>query len=190
MFRIGFGNDIHRLEENCPLILGGVEIPSEKGAVGHSDADALAHAVTDAIFGALALGDIGSHFSDKDERWKNADSFVFLAEAVRMMKEKGYKIENVDSTISLETPKLRPFIDKMRENLARVLEIEIGNVSVKAKTGEKLDSVGEGKAIKAEAVVLLKKFEKIMNNKKRQTIKLYSSHLIYLTSKICLNKNY
>lgn len=155
MFRIGFGNDIHRLEENRPLILGGVEIPSEKGAVGHSDADALLHAVTDAILGALALGDIGSHFSDKDERWKNADSLVFLAEAVRLMKEKGFKVGNLDSIISLEKPKLRPFIDKMRENLARVLEIELDAVSVKAKTGEKLDAVGEEKAIKAEACVLL-----------------------------------
>ncbi len=155
MFRIGFGNDIHRLEANRPLILGGVEIPAEKGAVGHSDADALAHAVTDAILGALALGDIGSHFSDKDERWKDADSFVFLAEAVRLMKEKGFKIGNVDSIINLEKPKLRPFIEKMRENLARVLEIEIDSVSVKAKTGEKLDAIGEERAIKAEACVLL-----------------------------------
>lgn len=155
MFRIGFGNDIHRLEEDRPLILGGVNIPAEKGAVGHSDADALAHAVTDAILGALALGDIGSHFSDKDERWKGADSFVFLAEAVRLMKEKGFRLGNVDSTVSLEKPKLRPFIDEMRENLARVLELEINCVSVKAKTGEKLDAVGEGNAIKAEACVLI-----------------------------------
>lgn len=155
MFRIGFGNDIHRLEEDRPLILGGVKIPAEKGAVGHSDADALAHAVTDAILGALALGDIGSHFSDKDERWKGADSFVFLAEAVRLMKEKGFRLGNVDSTVSLEKPKLRPFIDEMRENLARVLELEINCVSVKAKTGEKLDAVGEGNAIKAEACVLI-----------------------------------
>ena len=155
MFRIGFGNDIHRLEEDRPFILGGVKIPAEKGAVGHSDADALAHAVTDAILGALALGDIGSHFSDKDERWKGADSFVFLAEAVRLMKEKGFRLGNVDSTVSLEKPKLRPFIDELRENLARVLELEIDCVSVKAKTGEKLDAVGEGNAIKAEACVLI-----------------------------------
>ncbi len=157
MYRIGFGNDIHRLEENHELILGGVKIPAEKGAVGHSDADALAHAITDAILGALALGDIGSHFSDKDERWKDADSFVFLSEAVRMLKEKGFKIENVDSTISLEKPKLRPFINQMRENLAKILEVEIDCVSVKAKTGEKLDSIGEGKAIRVEVIVLLAK---------------------------------
>jgi len=155
MFRIGFGNDIHRLEANKPLILGGVSIQSELGAVGHSDADALAHAVTDAILGALALGDIGTHFSDKDERWKNADSFFFLAEAVRMMKEKKFSVVNLDSTINLEKPKLRPFIDQMRKNLASALEIEVDTVSVKAKTGEGVDSVGNLKAVKAEAVFLL-----------------------------------
>ena len=157
MFRIGFGNDIHRLESGKPLILGGVLIPSEKGAVGHSDADALTHAVTDAILGALAVGDIGSHFSDKDEKWKGADSFVFFREAVRMMKEKGFRVGNLDSTISLEKPKLRPFIEEMRENLAKVLEIEIEFVSIKAKTGEKVDAVGEERAIKAEAIILLQK---------------------------------
>ncbi len=155
MFRVGFGNDIHRLADGKPLILGGVLIESEKGAVGHSDADALTHAVTDAILGALALGDIGSHFSDKDERWKNADSFVFLRVAVGLMKEKGFKVVNVDSTISLETPKLRPFIDAMRENLANALEVEISCVSVKAKTGEKVDAVGKSEAIRAEAVIFL-----------------------------------
>ena len=155
MFRIGFGNDIHRLVKGKPLILGGVEILADKGAVGHSDADALLHAITDAILGALALGDIGSHFSDKDARWKDADSFVFLKHTVELMKEKGFRVVNVDSTISLEKPKLRPFIDKMRENLARMLEIKLDCVSIKAKTGEGLDAVGEEKAIKAEAVVLL-----------------------------------
>jgi 2-C-methyl-D-erythritol 2,4-cyclodiphosphate synthase len=157
MYRIGFGNDIHRLAEGKPLILGGVKIESTLGAVGHSDADCLTHAVTDAILGALALGDIGSHFSDKDERWKNADSFVFLAEAARLMKEKNFRVVNLDSTISLENPKLRPFIEKMRENLAKALEIEINCVSVKAKTGEKVDAVGREEAIKAEAVILLEK---------------------------------
>jgi 2-C-methyl-D-erythritol 2,4-cyclodiphosphate synthase len=157
MFRIGFGSDTHRLEADKPLILGGLRIESDFGAVGHSDADALLHAVTDAIFGALALGDIGSHFSDTDEKWKNADSLVFLAEAVRLMKEKGFSVVNVDSIINLEKPKLRPHIDKMRENLARNLEIEIDCVSVKAKTGEKVDAVGRREAIKVEAVVLLEK---------------------------------
>lgn len=155
MFRIGFGNDIHRLAEGKPLILGGVEIESDKGAEGHSDADALLHAVTDAILGALALGDIGSHFSDKDERWRNADSLVFLHYTVGLMKEKNFRVVNVDSTISLEKPKLRPHIDAMRENLARVLEVNLDAVSVKAKTGEKVDAVGENRAIKAEVIILL-----------------------------------
>ena len=156
MFRIGFGNDIHRLEKGESLILGGVRLESEFGAVGHSDADALTHAVTDAILGALALGDIGSFFSDKDERWKNADSFVFLRRAVELMKQKGYSIVNLDSVVNLEQPKLRPFIEEMRRNLANALEVEIECVSVKAKTGEKVDAVGENRAIKTEAIVLLK----------------------------------
>lgn len=156
MFRVGFGNDIHRLADGKPLILGGVLIGSEKGAVGHSDADCLTHAVTDALLGALALGDIGSHFSDKDERWRNADSFVFLHHAVDLIKEKGFAVVNIDSTISLEMPRLRPFIDEMRENLADVLEIEFDCVSVKAKTGEKVDAVGKSEAIRVDAIVLLK----------------------------------
>lgn len=157
MFKIGFGNDIHRLEEGGKLILGGVEIPSKLGAVGHSDADALTHAITDAILGALALGDIGAHFSDKDERWKGADSFVFLREAVRMMKEKGFAVGNVDTVINLEKPKLRPHIEEMREKLAVALEVEIDSISIKAKTGEKVDAVGNLQAVKTEAVVLLQK---------------------------------
>lgn len=157
MFRIGYGNDIHRLEAGRPLVLGGVRLEAEKGAVGHSDADCLTHAVTDAVLGALALGDIGAHFSDRDERWRGADSFVFLRRTVEMMKEKGYAVVNVDSTISLERPKLRPAIDRMRANLARALEIDVECVSVKAKTGEKVDSVGREEAVRAEAVVLLEK---------------------------------
>ncbi len=153
--RIGFGNDIHRLVANRPLILGGVAIESDLGAEGHSDADALFHAVTDALLGALALGDIGSHFSDQDPRWKDADSRIFLAEAVRLIHEEGFRVANVDSTISLEKPKLRTHIEAMRENLARILEIEKNCVSVKAKTGEGVDSIGQRLAIKAEAVVLL-----------------------------------
>ena len=158
MYRIGFGNDVHRLEKGKPLILGGVRIEAEFGAVGHSDADALFHAVTDALFGALALGDIGSHFSDQDERWKNANSLTFLSEAARLMKEKRFRVVNLDSVINLEMPKLRPHIDRMRENLAQALEIEIDYISVKAKTGEKVDAVGNRQAIKTEAVVLLEKF--------------------------------
>ena len=158
MYRIGFGNDIHRLEAGKELLLGGERIESDLGAVGHSDADALLHAVTDAIFGALALGDIGSHFSDKDERWKNSDSIVFFAEAVRLMKEKNFRVINIDTIINLEKPKLRPYIEQIRGNLARNLEIDISCVSVKAKTGEAVDAVGKSEAIKAEAVILLEKF--------------------------------
>jgi len=155
MFRIGFGNDIHRLVEGKPLILGGVRIESDLGADGHSDADALTHAITDAILGALALGDIGTHFSDGQEKWRNAESFVFLRYAVGLMKENGFAVVNIDSTISLEKPKLREYIDEMRESIATVLEIDQNCVGIKAKTGERMGSVGESKAIKAEAVILL-----------------------------------
>jgi len=155
MFRIGFGNDMHRLVTGKPLILGGVRIESDLGAEGHSDADALTHAVTDAILGALALGDIGTYFSDGQERWRNAESFVFLRYAVGFMKEKGFAVVNVDSTISLEKPKLREYIDEMRKSIAAVLEIEHNCVSIKAKTGEGVDSVGESRAVKAEAMILL-----------------------------------
>lgn len=159
MFRIGFGNDIHRLVRGKPLILGGVAIESDLGADGHSDADVLTHAVTDAILGALALGDIGSHFPNSDERWRNAESFVFLRYAAGLIKERGCIVVNVDSTVHLETPKLRPHIDQMRENLAVALEIDPNAVSVKAKTGEGVDAVGERQAVRAEAVVLVEKKE-------------------------------
>jgi 2-C-methyl-D-erythritol 2,4-cyclodiphosphate synthase len=155
MNRIGFGNDIHRLEEGLPLIIGGVAIESDLGAVGHSDADVLTHAITDAIFGALAFGDIGSHFSDGEERWKNAESLIFLRYAVGLMKEKGYAVGNVDSTIELQSPKLRDYIDQIRDSIAVALEVGHDCISIKAKTGEKLDAVGERKAIKATAVILL-----------------------------------
>lgn len=156
-FRIGHGTDIHRLEPGLPLILGGVRIESDLGAVGHSDADALTHAVTDAILGALALGDIGSHFPDSDERWKNAESFVFLRFVVGLMKEHGYALANLDSTVHLERPKLRAFIDEIRKGFADVLEVETNRVSVKAKTGEAVGDVGRREAIRADAVVLLSK---------------------------------
>ncbi len=155
MNRIGFGTDIHRLVKGLPLILGGVLIESELGAEGHSDADALTHAITDAILGALAIGDIGSHFPDTEERWKNAESFVFLRYAVGLMKQKGFTVENVDSTVHLESPKLRPHIDEIRESLAAALEVETAQISVKAKTGEAVGAVGVGEAVRAEAVVLL-----------------------------------
>jgi 2-C-methyl-D-erythritol 2,4-cyclodiphosphate synthase len=155
MHRIGFGTDIHRLAPGRPLFLGGVRIESDLGADGHSDADALTHAVTDAILGALALGDIGSHFPNTDDRWRNAESFVFLRYAVGLIKERGFSIINADMTVSLEKPKLAPYIETIRESLAGALEIEISQISVKAKTGEMVDAVGESRAIKAEAIVLL-----------------------------------
>jgi 2-C-methyl-D-erythritol 2,4-cyclodiphosphate synthase len=157
MFKIGFGSDIHRLVPGCPLILGGIEIESEFGAEGHSDADALTHAITDSILGALALGDIGTHFPPSDDRWRNAESFVFLRFAVGEMKQHGYQIANLDSTVHLEKPKLRPHIDEIRKGLADALEVETNRVSVKAKTGEGVDAVGERRAVKAEAIVLLQK---------------------------------
>ena len=155
MFRIGYGNDVHRLEEGRPLVLGGVEIASDLGSVGHSDADALTHAVTDAILGALAVGDIGSHFPDSDPQWKGADSFAFLAHAVELASERGFSISNIDSTIELEKPRLRPHIDEMRSKIADAVGIPTEHVSVKAKTGEGVDAVGRREAVRATAVVLL-----------------------------------
>lgn len=155
MFRIGFGNDIHRLAAGRLLMIGGVLVESEHGADGHSDADVLLHAITDAILGALALGDIGTHFPNSDPQWKGIASSVFLSKAAESAKCHGYLVANVDTTISLERPKLRSYIDEMRVNIANLLEIDIGCVSVKAKTGENVDSVGKSEAIRAEAVVLL-----------------------------------
>ena len=159
MFRIGYGNDIHKLVAGRPLILGGVAIESDLGADGHSDADALTHAVTDAILGALALGDIGSHFPNSDERWANAESFVFLRFAVGLMKQHGYALENMDSIVELERPKLRPYIKEIIHGLANALEVDPVRISVKAKTGEGVDAVGERRAVRATAVVILKKDE-------------------------------
>lgn len=157
MFRIGFGNDTHRLTADKPLIIGGLTVESDLGADGHSDADALLHAVTDAILGALALGDIGALFPDTSADWKNADSRIFVREAVRLMKIKGYQINNLDAVVNLERPKLRPHIGAICRNLAELLETDLENISVKAKTGEKVDAVGERRAIKTEAIVLLQK---------------------------------
>jgi 2-C-methyl-D-erythritol 2,4-cyclodiphosphate synthase len=157
MLRIGYGTDIHRLEAGRPLIIGGVEIGSDLGAAGHSDADVLLHAITDAVLGSLALGDIGRHFPDTDERWKGADSLTFLRHANGLINDAGFSIVNIDSVIDLESPKLRPHIEKMRENIAAALNIEAGRVSVKAKSGEKVDSVGELRAVRAQAVVLIEK---------------------------------
>lgn len=157
MYRIGFGTDIHRLVAGRPLIIGGVTIDSDLGAVGHSDADVLMHAATDAVLGALALGDIGTHFPNDDERWRDATSERFLRHAVDLIKKRGYKVANLDSVIDLERPKLRSHIDAMRTNLAAALEVDIDQVSVKAKTGEAVDAVGERRAIRAQAVVIVEK---------------------------------
>src|ERR1043166_3100849 len=155
MFRVGIGHDTHRLVESRPLILGGLAIPFERGAAGHSDGDALTHAITDAILGALCEGDLGVHFPDNDSQWKNADSMELLSRVVWLAHERGFEIENVDANVMLERPKLRMHIDSMRENLARALNVEATCVSVKAKTGEGLDAVGRGEAVSVQAVVLL-----------------------------------
>ena len=138
-------------------MLGGVEVESERGAEGHSDADALAHALTDAVLGAMCEGDIGLHFPDRDPRWKDADSLQLLSRVMWLAGERGYRVVNADATVMLERPKLRPYIDEMRERLAEVLGVETSCVSVKAKSGEGLDAVGQWLAVTAQAVVLLEK---------------------------------
>ena len=154
-YRIGFGTDIHRLVAGRPLVIGGVTIESDVGADGHSDADVLMHAAADAVLGSLALGDLGTHFPNDEERWRNAESSQFVLYAVGLIKEKGYVVANVDAVVDLEFPKLRPHIDAIREKLAAALRIDIDQVSIKAKTGESLGSVGEGRAVRAQAVVLI-----------------------------------
>ncbi len=156
-YRIGQGFDLHRLEENRKLILGGVEIEYEKGLFGHSDADVLAHSITDALLGALALGDIGTHFPDNDPQYKGIDSLVLLKKSYDLVKEKGYVINNLDNTIQAQEPKMKPYIPVIQKKLAEVLEINLDQISIKAKTMEGLDSVGEKKAIAVHSVVLLKK---------------------------------
>lgn len=153
--RIGHGYDVHRLAEGRKLILGGAEIEYEKGLLGHSDADVLVHAIMDAMLGALALGDIGKHFPDTDERYKGADSMKLLAEVCRIIGEKGYKIGNIDSTVCAQRPKLSPYIQTMRENIARVCGCDVSQISVKATTEEKLGFTGEGLGMSATAVCLL-----------------------------------
>lgn len=153
--RIGHGYDVHRLVEGRRLILGGVEIPWEKGLLGHSDADVLAHAIADALLGAAALGDIGKLFPDTDPTYEGADSLLLLAEVCRVVREKGYEIENIDATILAQAPKLRPHIDSMREKLAVACGIGIGQVSVKATTEEGLGFTGAGEGIAVHSVCLL-----------------------------------
>jgi 2-C-methyl-D-erythritol 2,4-cyclodiphosphate synthase len=157
LFRIGYGNDIHRLVHGRALILGGVRITFEKGPAGHSDGDALAHAVTDALLGAAALGDIGTHFPDSSPRWRDASSLMFLRHTRKLLDQAGFGIANVDATISLERPKLRPHILKIRKKVAAALGIKPTQISVKAKTGEGLGTVGRGEAIRADAVALITK---------------------------------
>lgn len=152
-FRVGQGWDVHRIAPGRPLILGGVTVPCEFGFEGHSDADVLSHAITDALLGALALGDIGMHFPDTDPRWKDADSLQFLRHARELAAGKGYMISNVDSTVILERPKLKDFRTAIRGKLAETLGLDVDQVSVKFKTAEKVGPVGEGKSGEAQAVV-------------------------------------
>jgi len=153
----GIGWDTHRLVAGRPLILGGVTVPSEFGLEGHSDADVLAHAITDAILGAAALGDIGMHFPDSDPRWKACDSLVFLRHVQKLAEAVGYRIVNVDSTVILERPKLQDFREAIRRSLADTLALDLDRVSVKFKTAEKVGPVGEGRSAEAQAVVSLLK---------------------------------
>lgn len=154
-FRIGEGWDVHALVAGRKLMLGGVEVPFHLGLLGHSDADALLHAITDALLGAAALGDIGTHFPDTDVRFKGADSSVLLAEAARRVREKGFDIGNIDSTVIAQAPKLMPFIAAMRAHIAQTLGLTLEQINVKAKTAEKMGPVGLGHAMEARAVALL-----------------------------------
>jgi 2-C-methyl-D-erythritol 2,4-cyclodiphosphate synthase len=153
VIRTGLGWDVHRLIAGRPLILGGVTVPSEMGLDGHSDADILSHAITDALLGAAALGDIGMHFPDTDPQWKGANSAQFLEHAAKLVRELGYEIVNVDSTVILERPKLKDFRLPIREALAGTLGLEVDRVSVKFKTAERVGPVGEGRSAEAQAVV-------------------------------------
>ncbi len=156
-FRVGIGYDAHRFEEGRDLILGGVKIPYPKGLFGHSDADALCHAVSDAILGAAALGDLGRHFRDSDPQWAGADSMKLLQECARMAMAKGWDMVNVDSVVVCQKPQLLPYLDVMAKNLAKALALDTGSVSVKAKTTEKMGFEGREEGISAHAVVMLKR---------------------------------
>jgi len=154
-YRIGTGYDVHILVEGRKLILGGVEIPFEKGCLGHSDADVVLHAICDALLGALALGDIGMHFPDTETKWKNISSFILLEYINRMIIEKGYRIANIDSTVVLQNPKISPYILEMRMNIARVLDLDHNQISIKATTTESLGFEGKGQGISSQAVCLI-----------------------------------
>ncbi len=157
MYRIGQGFDIHKLVEGRKFILGGIEIGYNKGLLGHSDADALVHSIIDALFGALSLGDIGTHFPDNDTKYKDIDSILLLKQAYNLVKEKGYVINNIDNTIMAQEPKMKPYIPLMQKKLSEVLEINENQISIKAKTMEEQDSVGQKKAVAAQSIVLLKR---------------------------------
>jgi 2-C-methyl-D-erythritol 2,4-cyclodiphosphate synthase len=156
-YRTGLGWDVHRTGPNRPLVIGGVVIPAEFGLEGHSDADVLLHAITDALLGAAALGDIGMHFPDSDPEWKGADSTRFLEHALRLVRDKGYALANLDSTVILERPKLKDYRLGIREKLARILDLELDRVSLKFKTAEKVGPVGEGRSAEAQAIVTLRR---------------------------------
>ena len=153
--RVGIGYDVHKLVEERDLIIGGVKIPYEKGLLGHSDADVLLHAISDAILGAAALGDIGLHFPDTDERFKGADSLKLLNETGKLIKAEGYSVVNIDATIIAQAPKMRPHIDSMRKNIADALEIDINQVNVKASTEEGLGFTGAGLGIASNAIAMI-----------------------------------
>lgn len=157
MFRVGFGYDVHRLVEDRKLILAGVDIPFEKGLLGHSDADVIIHALMDAILGALALGDIGKHFPDTDPKYKGADSMELLKHVYKLITEEGYKIANVDCTLVAQRPKVAPYIDEMRNNIAQAMQTELKNVNVKATTTEGLGFTGTGEGMAAYALANLAK---------------------------------
>ncbi|HEY4533624.1 MAG TPA: 2-C-methyl-D-erythritol 2,4-cyclodiphosphate synthase [Fusobacterium sp.] len=157
MFRIGNGYDVHILTEGRKLVLGGVEIPHNRGVLGHSDGDVLIHAIMDALLGALALGDIGLHFPDIEEKYRGISSLILLEEVVSKMKKKGYQLVNVDATLVLQKPKVRPYIDAMRKNMAKYLEIPLDQMNIKATTEERLGFTGREEGVKAYAVVLLER---------------------------------
>ena len=158
-FRIGQGWDVHRIAEGRPLIMGGVRVDADFGLEGHSDADVLSHAITDAILGALGVGDIGIHFPDTDARWKGADSLQFLQHACELARDAGYRIANVDSTVILERPKLKDYRLPIRESIAKAMSVGVEHVSVKFKTAERVGPVGEGRSAEAQAAVLLAALE-------------------------------
>lgn len=159
MYRIGQGFDIHKLVDGRKLIIGGIEIGYEKGLLGHSDADVLLHSIIDALLGALALGDIGTHFPDNDSKYKDADSCVLLEKTYNLIKQYGYEINNIDNSILIQEPKMKPYIPLMVKKISSLLGIDENKISIKAKTMEEQDSVGEKKAVAVHSVVLLKKTE-------------------------------